>query len=162
MRKYIVVLGVSIIILTLVVICINFKPLTNSFWNFIAQQFENEEKIRENSKYGSVGKDTLVTLGDGKFQLIKFANDKALIMYKEDKTFESLLHKVSNYKRIGDKLYVVSDKSYGVVDGKTNMCRLYKVASSLETTANNEYIKHLSSYEEFSKEEKAIFEAMMN
>ena len=48
---------------TIVIVSMNFKLMSTTasdkFWEFLAEQFEKEEKAREETKYGGIGKDTI-------------------------------------------------------------------------------------------------------
>lgn len=166
---------------TIVIVSMNFKLMSTTasdkFWEFLAEQFEKEEKAREETKYGGIGKDTIVSLGDGKFRIGKFDDNKVFVMYNEDKTMESLLCKVSKYKETKGKLYVISDEGYGIADSKTNTCKLFVcvpprqfingytsdsegIQHPISRFINDEHIEYLKSYDEFLSEEKNVFEKM--
>jgi hypothetical protein len=181
-RNTIIIAVLSIILIGgISIVSVNYKSISatvsNKFWQFLAEQFDKEEKAREESKYGGIGKDTIISLGDGKFSIGKFADDKVLVMYNEDKTMESLLCKVSKYKTKKGKLYIISDEGYGIADSKTNTCKLFVSVSPEQFTngygidsdgihhpisrfLNDEHVEYLQSYDEFSSEEKVIFEKM--
>ncbi len=181
-KKTIIIVVLSVLLIGVIVaVGMNFKTIStiisDRFWNFLAEQFEKEEKAREESKYGGIGKDTIISLGDGKFRIGKFADDKVFVMYNEDKTMESLLCKVSKHKEIKGKLYVISDEGYGIADSKTNTCKLLVcvppeqftngytadsegVQHPISRFLGDEHVEYLKFYDEFSSEEKAVFEKM--
>ena len=183
-KKRIVLVVLSFFLFgVIVVVGINFQSISatvsDKFWNFLAEQLEKEEKAREESKYGGVGKDTIVFLGDGKFQIGKFADDIIFVMYNENKTLETLLRKVTKYEESKNMLYIISDEGYGIVDGKTNVCRLFITVPADEFVngfaidaegekyynsrfVEDEHIIYLSSFDEFTNDEKAMFEKMEN
>ena len=178
----IVIVVLSIFLIgAITVVGMNYKSISTTvsdkFWKFLTEQFDREEEARQKSKYGSIGKDTIIALGDGKFQIGKFADDKVFVMYNENQTIESLLCKISKYKENNGKLYVISDEGYGIADGKTNTCKLFISVPSEQFTngytidsegiqhpisrfSNDEHIEYLKSYEEFSNEEKSVFKKM--
>lgn len=182
MSKKAIIIVLSIFLIgVIVIISMNFKSISitvsDKFWELLAKQFEKEEDAREKSEYGGVGKDTTVSLGDGKFSIGKFADDKVFVMYNEDKTIESLLRKVLKYKKMKGKLYVISDEGYGIADSETNTCKLFVSVSPEQFTdvytidsegvqhsigrfLSDEHVEYLKSYDEFSNEEQEVFEKM--
>lgn len=180
-KKTIIVVLSIFLIGVIVIMSINFKSISTTvsdkLWGLLAEQFEKEEKAREESKYGGIGKDTIISLGDGKFSIGKFADDKVFVMYNEDKTIESLLRKVLKYRETKGKLYVISDEGYGIADGETNTCKLFVsvppeqftsgytidsegVRHSISRFLSDEHVEYLNSYDEFSNEEQKVFEKM--
>ncbi len=162
----------AIVIGGIAMVAINFKSICNTvaikFWNEIF-------KVRQHTTYGDVGRDTIFVLGDGKFQVGKFSGDKVFFMHNENQTTEVLLQKVARYKGDKSNLYVISEEGYGIADSKTNKCRLYitvppeefirgygtdseGIQHPISRFLNDEHIQYLNSYDDFSSEEKAIFE----
>jgi hypothetical protein len=163
------------------IVGMNFKSISNAFsdkfWQVIAKQFDKETKDDSKLQYGRIGKDTIMVLGDGKFHIGKFDDDKVFYMYNENQTLESLLRKVSKFKESKGLLYVVSDEGYGIADSKTNKCKLFITSLEQEYTSghitdsegiqysisrfsDDEHIEYLESYDAFSSEEQKVFEEM--
>ena len=138
----------------------------NGFWSFLANQLEREEEVAEHSIYGRVGRDTVFVLGDGKFQIGKFGDVTALVMYYEDDLLlETLLSDVKAYRKKNNKLYVISSEGYGVVDGNSNTCKLVITAKKQKITKYNDAeenrrITYIESYDLLEDGEKKIFETM--
>ena len=112
------------------------------------------------------GKDTVCIVGDGKFSLWKTITGIHLSMHtSEYETNEDvLLSFVNNYKRKNDKLYVYSDEGYCVVDIKSNTAKLLiTVGEQYYNDLDSEYeeIAFLSSYDDFSAEDKKVFEKLV-
>lgn len=150
----------------LTIIC--FKPkaekLAYVFYEWFFKEGQNEESRTE--KYGSVGKDTIYVFGDGKFQIMKLDYSKDLIMHYDDgKSEVSIISLITKYKEKDGKLYVMSELGYGVVGKEENRCRIYIKSSakdSVKRLENDECVKYLDSYDDFSEEERAIFYKMKN
>lgn len=136
-------------------------------------------KVRQHTKYDTVGRDTIYVLGDGKFQIGKFADDKVFFMYNENKTIEALLRSVSKYKYDNGNLYVISNEGYGIADSKTNTCKLYitvqeedfvrgysvdsdGIQHSISRLIDDEHIEYLKSYNDFADDERSMFERLKN
>ena len=182
-KKFFVIILSLLFIAVIIVMGINIKTISNSvsdrFWGFIAQQLEKEEQARQESPYpGSFGKDTVIFMGDGKFCISNVVNEKQLIMYNENSPLDVLLSNITEYKKNKDILYVIGIEGFGIVDGKTNMCRLLITIPDEEyidgyaIDVNGEkhyksryiddpYVTYLSSYEEFTENERKIFDKMM-
>ncbi len=181
-KKIFIIILSLLFIAVIIAVGINIKTISNAvsdrFWSFIAQQLEKEEQARKESPYGgSFGKDTVVFMGDGKFSIDKVVNEKELIMYNTNGPLDVLLSNVTKYKKKKDILYVIGSEGFGIVDGKTNMCRLlitipdeeyidgYAIDANGEKHYKSRYIDdphitYLSSYEEFTKNERKIFDKM--
>lgn len=175
MKKIRIILPIILITIGIfVILTANYKPIstaiTTKFWKGV---FE----IRQDTKYGSVGRDTLYTLGNGKFQIGKFSDDKVFFMYDENQVIQSLLYGVSEYQKHRGNLYVISNEGYGIVNAKTNQCRLYitlpadqfvkgygvdseGVQRPISRFVNDEHVAYLESFESFSEEEKKFLERM--
>ena len=178
MKKKMICL-VTAIVIGGIVIMFYWKPVTtaihNTFWNTIAKQLDKEW---ENAgPYGRPGKDTICWFANGKYQIGKFDKEKILFMYDENGSMRALLRKVTKHKVVRKKLYVVSDEGYGIVDENGNSCTLfitvpteefingYNIDDSgtkhpISRFVSDEHIKYLDSFDEFSDEERAVFDRM--
>ncbi len=78
-----------------------------------------------------------------------------------------VLDKVKDFDINKKTLCVLSDEGYAVIDKKNN-CRVFIFKSKEELdystqhygSIDDEHIRYLSSYEEFSKSEREIFEKL--
>ena len=155
-KKLIVVVSFLTI---LFIMGLSLKRITDFVSDFLLEEFKKEEKAREESAYGwAVGKDTIISLGEGKFSIGKCHNYKVLVVAKEDRTSDTVLEYVSGYKKIAGKLYVVSEFGICVIDEKTNLCRVLLSVQGNEVS--DEYISYLSSFEEFSEDDRKCFKMM--
>lgn len=153
------------------------KNISNIFWNVVGQQLDKEETKWKDYPYGRPGKDTVYWIGDGKFQLLKSVDDRELCMYDENKMLRTLLKDVVDYKVKEKLLYVISAEGYGIIDESENICRLFIVVEDSQYISgwsedeegnrkyisrylNDTHITYLKSYDEFSGNERAIFERM--
>ena len=112
------------------------------------------------------GKDTVCIVGDGKFSLGKTTVGIDLSMHTSeyDTSFDVLLAFVNSYKKKNDKFYVYSDEGYCVVDIKSNTAKLLiTVEEQYYNDLESEYeaITFLSSYDDFSAEDKKVFEKLV-
>ena len=171
MKKFIVYLLLFITLAGIIIIVINLKTITH----FVAIEFWEEFfKVRQHTAYGDVGRDTVYVLGNGKFQICNTGNSRSFIMYRDDLIVETLLRRVSKYKKVKGVLYIISDEGYGIVDGNTNRCKLYITVpkdefikgygfdseGNMHTTSafvTDEHIQYLESFDDFSENEKNVF-----
>lgn len=112
--------------------------------------------------YGA-GKDIVYTFGDGKFFLGKTIDGIDLSMFKDDGSNGVILAFVNEYKKKKDKLYIYSDEGYCVIDEKNNIAKVFIIVEKqhfLNLAGEDNAILYLSSYEDFSEEEKNIFKSM--
>lgn len=76
-----------------------------------------------NEKYKyRCGKDTVVAVGDGRFQILKGLEEYSLYDSKQD---EFLLDNVNNYYDEGERLYVSNDEKYLIIDYKESTYNMY-------------------------------------
>ncbi|WP_336776989.1 hypothetical protein [Paenibacillus sp. MMO-58] len=110
-----------------------------------------------------VGKDTVLYVSDGKYQIGTWPNAKKLVMFDEvDNNYITVLDEhVISYKRIKDTLYVIGD-SYIVVSGKTNTLKIYSSPKReiLGLAENQAVITYIDSYNNFSEAERKIFDKL--
>ena len=100
-------------------------------------------------------------------------------MYREDDLgTETLLRRVSKYKKVKGTLYIISDDGYGVVEGNTNQCKLYITVPkdefiksygfdsegqmhTVSAFVEDEHIQYLESFDDFSDNEKKVFDKLV-
>ena len=152
--------------------------ITESFWNIVIEQLDREESERLlKNKNGEVvrGKDTLMIWNDH-FELWKNNNEINLSIFTKEHD-GILLKKVSAFDIDNNYLYVISEEGYAIID-KNNFCRIFIVVSD-EDFANgvtedkdenenyinrhieNEYIRYLDNYNDFSVDEQNILKEMV-
>ena len=112
------------------------------------------------------GKDTVCIVGNGKFSLGKTTAGIDLTMHTNeyDTDFGVLLAFVNNYKKKNDKLYVYADEGYCVVDIKSNTAKVLITVEKQyfsNLVGENEAVTYLSSYDDFSAEDKKVFEKLV-
>ena len=176
MKKIIICILLFIVLAGIIIAAINFKFITN----FVTIKFWEEMfKVRRHTEYGDVGRDTVYVLGNGKFQILNTAGKRGLIMYREDDLgTETLLRRVSKYKKVKGTLYIISDDGYGVVEGNTNQCKLYITVPkdefiksygfdsegqmhTVSAFVEDEHIQYLESFDDFSDNEKKVFDKLV-
>ena len=111
------------------------------------------------------GKDTVCIVGDGKFSLGKTVEGIDLTMHTNEYNAHSdvLLAFVNSYKKKNNKLYVYSDEGYCVVDIKSNTAKVLITVEKQyfsNLVGENEAVTYLSSYDDFSAEDKKVFEKL--
>ena len=75
-----------------------------------------------------------------------------------------LLAFVNSYKKKNDKLYVYADEGYCVVDIKSNTAKVLITVEKQyfsNLVGENEAVTYLSSYDDFSAEDKKVFEKLV-
>lgn len=142
-------------------------------YNLIAGQLDREEQEREKRIEAGLpvaGRDTALIWQD-KYEISKYSDIIVLDFYA-DKEKYSLLYEITNFDVVKRKVYVLSNQGYAVID-KNNKCKIFIVdlQESEDENCNkrfkncrieDEHIRYLSSFDEFSNEEKTTFEKMRN
>ena len=124
-------------------------------------------------EYGRIGRDTVYVVGNGKIQICHVDQNNRLIFYQTENLTETLLSQVTSYKSEEDKLFVVSDDGYAVVDEKTYKVKLLIFNPSIYfdsfrnqtnrlphysySVLENTNIELLNSFDEFSETEQKCF-----
>ena len=87
-----------------------------------------------------------------------------------------ILENIEDYRKLKNKLYITSEEGYAIVD-KDKLCRVFVKVPGEEFVSGysedkegnrtyisrrieNKYIKYLSSFEEFSEEEREILKLL--
>lgn len=123
----------------------------------------NFPSIRESMifvKYGSIGRDTVLVVGDGKFQVARLENFKVIIAYDDKNNDNVLLSRIIGYKKSRGKLYVSSKEGYAVIDAINSTSKVLitvKERDFYETPKLNN-ITYLSSFNQFSEQERRILD----
>lgn len=142
--------------------------LGRMFWNLVFIQLDKEEAEREKRIEAGLpvrGKDTALIWRD-KYDICKSSNTKLLMIYI-DGDEQVVLGKVTDHYIYNKTLYVLSDDGYAVIDNENN-CRVFISTPQEELgyssqhygSIEDEHVKYLSSYEEFSESEREIFEKL--
>lgn len=170
MKKIIIIIA---IILTLAILIINIEPISNYasdiFWNIIITQLDKEESERakqiENGELVR-GKDTIL-IWNNMYEIGHFHDGNHLEICADDIS-RVILERVQKHKVIKKTLYIVADEGYAVIDSNS-LCKVFVTVSDEEYS--NSYTKHnfekvqniqfLSSYDQFSEDEKRIFEKLL-
>lgn len=181
MKKWIIVIGIVGLITALT---FSFKPLlniaSNSFWNFIAEELDKEEQARmEKIANGEIvaGKDT-VLIWENKYEIGHFPNGNHLVTHRNGSIglLDVVLEKITNYKVKKEKLYIVSEEGYAVID-KNNLCKVYVTVpedkfingytideqgnkSYISRYIENDNIQYLSGFDEFSENEQKLLKKL--
>ena len=110
-----------------------------------------------------LGKDTVYVVGNGKFCLGKTSVGIDLSMHNGNGQTGVVLAYVNKYKKKKDKLYVYADEGYCIVDEVENVAKVLITVQEQyfsNLVGEDESITYLSSYDEFTEEEKTVFEAL--
>ncbi len=116
-------------------------------------------------QYNSAGKDTVLTLGNGQFEIGKFGNMKVLLIHQKDGSTQAILNDVIAYQKRNGTLYVVSSRGYAVVNGIKNIAQVF-YTSTIAEKDNIDYVRQvsnisiLSSYHQFDDKTKKMFQSM--
>ena len=179
-RKYIIAI---IVIISILLIALTIKPImnytSNVFWSFIGEQLDKEEAERmEKIENGEIikGKDTIL-IWENMYVIGHYSDGNHLSIQTKDVN-ETILKKIVKHKKKKEKLYIISDEGYAVID-KNNLCRVFITVDdekfvngyTEDADGNRTYISrkvecenivYLSKYDEFSPEEKDMLEKMLN
>ncbi len=169
MRKYFLICITAILIIG---IAFNIKQISNHtselFWDFIWEQLDEEEAEREKRIEAGLpvrGNDTALIWRD-KYDITVSASGASLDIYI-DGDEQVVLDKVKEFDIDKKTLYVLSADGCAVIDNENN-CRVFVFTPKevLEHSGQNygfiedEHIRYLSSYQEFSDSEKEIFDKL--
>lgn len=173
MRKIIVIAAAFVIFLS--VIFMMRSGVYSSFTGFLDDPF----RIDRETEFGNMALDAIPLTNDTKFRIEKISGDDlSLTMYYEKYLCYELLKNIQSYKKIYGKYFIISDEGYAIVIPNSQHSYLYicvdedeyvLYSGSVDTNGNKIYnsrfvedenIEYLDSYNEFSKEERAVFEKM--
>ncbi len=161
-KKYILIIVSSILIL---VIACNIKPIlhytSELFWDIVCEQLNREEAERERkTSNGELvrGRDTILIWGN-LYEIGHYYDGNDLTLEGQNVS-GCILENIKDHKVKGDKLYVISDEGYATIDTE-NICKVcVGEGEQISQKIEFEKILYLNSYDEFSNEEKKVFEKM--
>lgn len=161
-KKYILSIASSILVFS---IACNIKPIlhytSELFWDIVCEQLNREEAERERRMANGElvrGRDTILIWGN-LYEIGHYYDGNDLTLEGQEVS-GCILENIKEYKVKGDKLYVISDDGYATID-RENICRVYMTeGEQISEKIEIEKILYLNSYEEFSNEEKKVFEKM--
>ena len=158
--------------LTVMTVYMNREALLNHFWSKIDSQLDYERSLEAGDDFNKI------SWGDLSFQINHHKSGNNLeYVSVADKESYILLKSISSYKIAEGKLYVKSKDGYAIVD-ENNKCKIFADQSILQTMGDytqdkygnklysnqkvdKENIEYLLSYDDFSMQEKDIFEKML-
>ncbi len=164
-----IVLGM---ILAGLLVCLNRDILLDRFWSKIESQLDYERSLKVGDDFNKI------SWGDLSFQINHHKSGNNLeYVSVVDKESYILLKNIASYKIVEEKLYVKSKDGYAIVD-ENNICKIFVDQSILKTTGeytqdeygnkiysnqkfDKENIKYLSSYDDFSTQERDVFKKML-
>ena len=180
MKKTFFTLGIlALIIASMLSIKQTLSWSSNAFWNFVATQFDKEEEERQQMvENGEIvrGKDTIL-IWENLYEICHYYDSNHLEITSNGISYD-ILEKVTKHKVKENKLYVLSEEGYAVVD-KNNICRIFITVPekdfvngySVDEQGNkhyytryieNEYVQYISQFNEYSEEEQKIFNKLQN
>lgn len=167
MKKRILCIALFVMIcVSAVISSLTIKPLSGmaaeSLRDFVCRQLDKEEEERQRKiANGEIvsGKDTVCIWGN-MFEIGHYPSGNHLEIYT-DGLRKPVLRKVTKHKAVKKKLYILSEEGYAVID-EDNLCRALVTAPEDESNCEkrsdeNEYIRYLSDFDEFSEDEQAVF-----
>jgi hypothetical protein len=137
-------------------------------FNTVGNHEVKQKVIKQQTTYVD-GKDTALSIGNGKFDIGKYAELYAVCEHIGEYGLETLLSYVQKYKQIGNKVYIISEEGYAIIDDSKNTGKLLitvkqqRCHSSIQDTvfaSDLEGVTILKSYREFTKEERNVFEKL--
>ena len=145
----------------------------------------NDESYTLNEeKYGNhYGRDYGGHVGDGKFLMMRFADDDVLLIAENPDSLHTILTHEYKHKFDGNDLYFYSADGYAVVYAKSNLCKVlitdfpeelvteYDVKYSIRRKENNYRINelvgdqfkciiYLDSFDEFTEYEQKMLNSL--
>lgn len=142
---------------------LSFKPVrekvSDVFWGWFAYQMDKEEAEREEQeKRHEVvkGRDTAY-VWNRHYEIWNHLGEKHFGVEIDDAS-DNVLEIVSWYDIYKGQFYVVAKDGYAVVD-RDNLCRIFLLTNMEEV--ESKYIEYLTSYEEFTEEEREHFDKMI-
>ena len=166
---WLIILGM---ILAVLLVCLNRHILLDRFWSKIESQLDYERSLEVGDDFNKI------SWGDLSFQINHHKSGNNLeYVSVADKESYILLKNISSYKIVEEKLYVKSKDGYAIVD-ENNICKIFVDQSISKTTGeytqdeygnkiysnqkfDKENIEYLSSYDDFSTQERNIFKKML-
>ncbi len=138
--------------------------ISEKFWNFVAVQLDKEQVQRQKDiENGKIirGKDTIIIWEDT-FELFHSYKDIHLCVKrniaKNQYISDTILENIRDYQNNDGKLYIVSDDGFAILD-ENNNCRIY-INTDYKNFIQNDKVKYLSSFNDFSEDEQKIFNNM--
>lgn len=138
--------------------------ISEKFWNFVAVQLDKEQVQRQKDiENGKIirGKDTIIIWGDT-FELFHSYKDIHLCVKrniaKNQYISDTILERIKNYRIKHGKLYIVSDDGFAILN-ENNNCRIY-INTDYKNFIQNDKVKYMSSFNDFSEDEQKIFNNM--
>ncbi len=160
-QKYIIIVIFCIVLL----LAIHIKPIvykaSDVFWKVIGQQLDKEEQERmRQMENGELirGKDTIL-IWKNRYEIGHFPDGDHLSL-KTEESQTTLLRNVKKYMKKEGKLYLIAEDGYAVIN-EENCCDIFLKKSRENEKLIIQDVKILSSYEEFSRTDKEVFEKMM-
>ncbi len=153
-------------------VCLNRHTFLDCFWGKIESQLDYERSLEAGDDFNKI------SWGDLSFQINHHKSGNNLeYVSVVDKESYILLKNISSYKIMEEKLYVKSKDGYAIVD-KNNICKIFVDQSIIQTAGeytqdkygnkiyrnqkvDKENIQYLSSYDDFSTQERDIFKKML-
>ena len=103
--------------------------------------------------------DIFVSSPNGKFNISKLVSGNILSVFTDGGN-EDILHRVTDYKRSGDKVYVYADDGYCIIDENSNTAEIFLTFSNYPHTISDPAITYLKSFDDFPDKAKKIFADM--
>ena len=169
-RKYILSIICFILIFGGVLMCITVKVGMN----------KDLLRTYTESQYGRVEHGAIVITKDGKYRIEKnVENQLCFNMYYDVSLEYEILKNVSAHRKKGKRYYIKSDEGCAVVDIKNEISRVFitvpknefvKYSGSVDEKGEkiycscfveDQHIVYLSSYDDFSTQERNIFKKML-
>ncbi len=100
--------------------------------------------------------DIFVSRPNGKFNISKLVSGNILSLFTDGGN-EDILHRVTDYKRDGDKVYVYSDDGYCIIDENSNTAEIFLTFSKYPHTISDPAVRYLKSFDDFPDKAKKIF-----
>lgn len=154
------------------------------FFVLVSCSSEEESYTLNEELYGNhYGRDYGGHVGDGKFLMMRFADDKQLLIAEDHDSLHTILTYEYNHKFDGNDLYFYSADGYAVVYAKSNLCKVfitdfpkelvteYDLKYSIRKEENNyridklvgeefKCIIYLDSFDEFTNYEQKILKGL--
>lgn len=163
MKKHsIIIISVTILVIILIYVSVNILDLKVS---------------NQITEYGSIGRDTVLIIGNGKYQIVNSPKELDLIVYTGTGISKVIVSDIIRYKKYNNRVFIVSSEGYAIVYENQNTCVAYIAVDQqkygggyiedelgnvtyVPNNIEDESFRYIYSYDDFTTEEKDIFEEM--
>ncbi len=182
MFKKIVISLITFAVTLSILLAIFIKPVTKFVFekadDLISYLIEEQEREwQEAIERGEIipGRDTML-IWNNQYEMLHGGDGDGFFIHYKDGLIDKIVDKVTEYKKKNEKLFILSEEGYVTVD-ENDLCKVYVTVPkeefvsgySMDDYGNKKYfsrfiehekITYLKSFDEFTEEEKKVFNKM--